>query len=442
MNEHALRTRGAGRRSGRYGLMGGLLAAALLGTAPGMAGEAAPGGAAPVPDAGVVVAWNELAYEIAYAEDQFLTFKGQRALAMMNLAMHDALNTISPVYDRYAYAGEAVRAHPGVAAAQAAYEVLRSQYPGTTARLDSALAESLSLPGTEPGAMEARSAAVDLGRAAAEAVLATRREDGWDAPGTYAYATGPGRYQTTPDWDGFVLQPGFGGARPFALPSATGFRPPPPPQLTSAEYARAYDEVKAFGAAESADRPADQTGYAVWWMEFAEGSVARLARRLVMKQEIGLWAAARLFAHLHVALYDAYVVTWDSKYAYDHWRPYTAIRSAADDGNADTSPDPGWESLLPAPPFPEYVSAHAAGCAAAFTVMADAFGDETRFTMTTITAPDDMPERSFTSFGAAAAECADSRIRLGWHFRYSTDAGLALGERVAAHVLGSRLGPR
>jgi len=154
-----------------------------------------------------------------------------------------------------------------------------------------------------------------------------------------------------------------------------------------------------------------------------------------MEGGMGLRDAARLFAHLHVALYDAYIVTWDSKYDYDHWRPFTAIRSAAQDGNPGTAPDPGWVPLLPAPPFPEYVSAHAAGCAAAFTVMASVFGDEAPFMMTTITAPEGMPERSFSSFADAAAECADSRVQLGWHFRYSTDAGLALGKRVANHVL-------
>jgi hypothetical protein len=143
-----------------------------------------------------------------------------------------------------------------------------------------------------------------------------------------------------------------------------------------------------------------------------------------------------------MALFDGYIVNWDSKYEYNHWRPYTAIRAAADDGNADTSPAPEWQSLRPAPPFPEYASAHATGCAASFAVLTSVWPDEAPFTMTTITAPEGMPERSFPDFRTAAEECADSRVRLGWHFRYSTDAGLELGERVAAHVLRSHLRPR
>ena len=437
MGTFRMRRRDAGRRAGRGSITRSVAGSGVVALALGCAGHVAMGQGAVEAGAAVVVAWNQVGYEVAYAEDEFLTFKGQRALAMMNLAMHDALNTIAPRYKRYAYAGAPAAADAEAAAARAAYTVLRAEYPGAVSRLDSVLARRF-----RRGPEEGRAAAAEIGRSAAEAILTARRDDGWDAQGTYAFGTGVGRYRTTPEWEGFVLQPGFRDSRPFAIPSIEAFRPGPPPALTGAEYARAYDEVKAQGAAASTARTADQTAYAVWWMEFAEGSVNRLARRLVMERGTGLWDAARLFAHLHVALYDAYIVTWDSKYEYDHWRPYTAIRSAADDGNPATAPAPEWQSLLPAPPFPEYVSAHAAGCAAAFTVMASAFGDETPFAMTTITAPDGMPERSLSSFSAAAAECADSRVRLGWHFRYATDAGRALGERVAGHVLRTTLGRR
>jgi hypothetical protein len=196
--------------------------------------------------------------------------------------------------------------------------------------------------------------------------------------------------------------------------------------------------VRKFGAVASTDRSADQTTYAIWWMEFAEGSVNRLARRFVIERSLGLWEAARMFAHLHVALYDGYIATWDAKYEYNHWRPFTAIRHG-DDGNRTTVLDRQWDSLRPAPPFPEYVSAHATACSAAFSVLAAVWPKTQSFTMTTITAPQEMPERTFADFRSAADECADSRVRLGWHFRYSTDAGLRLGERIAGHVLRTQL---
>ncbi len=389
-------------------------------------------------DGSAAIAWNELAYQLAFAEDKFLTFKGHRAFALMHLAMHDALNAIHSVYGRYAYSGDHVPgADPIAAAVQAAYEVLLSQYPGAKAALDAELGRWLD--GVNGGPPRARG--IELGRSTAMAILAKRQKDGWDVAGNYTFQSEPGQYQTTPDWNGFVLQPGFRHAKPFALVAPSQFRPPPPPDLASQLYTSALNEVKDVGAASSASRTAEQTAYAIWWMEFAEGSVNRLARELLAEEHTNLWVASRLFAHLNMALFDVYVAVWDAKYEYNHWRPYTAVRQAASDGNAATVPDATWEPLRPTPPFPEYVSAHAAGCAVAFDLMRRVFGENTSFAMRTVTAPPDMPTRSFGSFTAAAAECADSRVRLGWHFRYATDAGATLGRQVAAHVASTSLTP-
>jgi len=379
----------------------------------------------------VIASWNAKAHEIAFAEDQFLTFKGQRALAMMHIAMHDALNSIVPVYDRYALAGKRVIAHPVPAAAQAAFDVLASQYPDQHARLSVELARWID--SVSSGALRER--AVDLGHAAAQAILARRAEDGFAFQGTYEFRQGPGQYQTTPPWNGFVAQPGFRFARPFALSGPDQFRPPAPPALSSAAYARAFREVKEQGASTGSQRTEDQTAYAIWWMEFAEGSVNRLARQLTADQRTHPWTTARLFAHLGIVLFDSYIAIWDSKYEFNAWRPFTAVRAADGDGNPRTVADPNWTPLRPAPPHPEHASAHAAACAASFGVLERTLGSDVQFTMETTTAPPGMPTRTFASFRAAAAECADSRVRLGWHFRYATDAGLALGRDIARHTV-------
>jgi len=388
--------------------------------------------------ADVVVSWNRVAHDLAFAEDQFLTFKGQRALAMMHLAIHDALNAIVPIYQTYAYNGEPRLGHPIAGAAQAAHDVLITQYPGQRTVLADELARWLA-PIQSDGR---RDGGVAIGRAAAAAVLAGRTGDGWDFAGTYEFVGQPGRYQSAPPWTGVVAQPGFRFARPFVLEYPEQFRPSPPPPLGTTTYARAFNEVKASGAAESARRSEDQTAYAIWWMEFAEGSVNRLARQLVADRHLHLWPAARLFAHIGVALYDVYVATWDAKYTYDHWRPYTAVRGADTDDNRHTQADPAWTPLRPAPPFPEYTSAHAAACAASFGILEQAFGRRVPFTMETTTAPPGMPRRTFSSFRAAATECADSRVRLGFHFRYSTDSGAVLGQQVARYVFGHALRAR
>ena len=191
--------------------------ALVLVLAPGTTAHAVgqhPGQATPVADtmrreslagsdrttAGVIIGWNAVAHDIAVAEDQFLTFKGQRALAMMHLAMHDALNSIVPVYQRFAYAGPQLAAHPVAAAAQGAHDVLVSQYPDQRSRLTTELSHWLD----EVPSGTLREQGIELGRAAAAAILNVRANDRFDFPGTYEFRDGAGQYQTTPPWNGFV----------------------------------------------------------------------------------------------------------------------------------------------------------------------------------------------------------------------------------------------
>ena len=258
----------------------------------------------------------------------------------------------------------------------------------------------------------------------------------------YEFRTGIGEYQTTLPWNGFVLQPGFRDTTPFGLQSPAQFQPPPPPAIDSAAYAAAYNGVQDYGRVDSTVRTPDQTGYAVWWMEFTEGSMNRLARQLVTDGHTPLWQAARMFALLNMSMFDGYVASWDAKYHYNHWRPYTAIRKAGSDGNPATKPERTWEALRPTPPFPEYVSAHSTVCNTSFEIFKRTFGDNTAFTMETTTAPPDTPTRSFRRLSQASAECADSRVLLGFYFRYATDQGMRLGHRVARHLFTHHLRPK
>ena len=385
-------------------------------------------------DSALVPAWSNRAAEAAATEPQAPPFKGVRAFAIMHLAMHDALNAVVPVYRAHAFAGRDHAAHPLAAAAQAAHDVLLALYPQAAAGLRTELAQSLAA--IPDGATRARGLA--LGKRVASATLAARQGDGWDQQGTYRFSSRPGAYQSTLEQKGFVLQPGFRAARPFALSRPSRFRSPPPPPLTSPAYAAAYNEVKEQGRANSGARSADQTAYAVWWMEFSETAFTRVARPGRRAPPAPL-EGARLFALLNASLYDGYIAVWDAKFAHDHWRPHTAIWQAGDDGNPATAPDPAWVALRPALPFPEAPSAHAAGCSISAEVLARTFGAGVPFTMATTSAPPGMPTRRFASFADAADECADSRVRLGWHFRYSTDAGRTLGRQVARHLLAHHL---
>lgn len=384
----------------------------------------------------VIIDWNALTNTVAFDEDQFLTFKGARAYAMVHLAQHDALNGIREDFEQYAFFGEDHGASSIAAAAQAAHDVLLDQYPDRQPDIAALLANHLA---QEPDATR-KNKGVALGQASAAAILAERVGDGFDFQGSYEFQSGPGQYQTTPPHNGFVLQPGFAMARPFAMTSPSQFRPPPPPDLASSEYAAAFNEVKEDGRVDSTTRTPDETGYAVWWMEFVDGSINRLSRELLPSKNLDMREAARFFAHANMTLFDAYIASWDSKYFHNHWRPYTSIREAENDGNDATSPDPTWEPLRVTPPFPEYASAHSVACNAMFEHLKRHLGTF-NFTMSTTTAPPDMPTRSFGSFPEAGAECADSRVKLGFHYRYATDEGIQQGQALASYVFSNFLKP-
>ena len=301
---------------------------------------------------------------------------------------------------------------------------------------------------------KSRDAGIELGEAAAQAVLAKRAGDRWDntaaytfhpmAPGVYAEFS---EHSGTPQ--GFVFGAGWAVVEPFALKSPAQFRSPPPPAINSAEYTRAFDEVRTVGRFNSRTRTADQTHLAFWWKEFAE-SFAQPARAPARAgRATGPLEAARLFALLNVSIMDAYIGAFDSKFFYNHWRPYTAIRWAAHDGNPHTRAEPDWNNThRHTYAFPSYPSAHGTACASAMTVFADTFGDDRWFRMVTpqVDAAGPLSEkipmrpatRSFDSFSAAARECAWSRVYLGIHFRYDSIEGNRLGTRIGQYVVRTR----
>jgi membrane-associated phospholipid phosphatase len=405
------------------------------------------------PTGELVAAWNRQVLEVAEAEDRFLTLKGLRTAAMMHLAVHDALNAIEPRYATWLAPSPAPGADPTAAAAGAAFAVASDQYPGERQRFAAELERWLSRVADGP----AKSAGSELGSATAAAVLAARQEDRWDGEGEYEWQpAAPGVYAElgahsgTPP--GFVFGAGWAQAVPFTLGDPADFRAPPPPPIDSAAYAEALAEVREVGALDSATRTADQTHQAMWWKEFVESSHNRLARRLVREEGLDLWRAARLFALLETSIYDAYLAVFDDKFFYNHWRPYTAIRRASQDGNPATEEDPEWDNLhRHTYAFPSYPSAHGTACAAAATVLADTFGAERPVTMTTERVdrggplsekmPIEPASRTFASFAAAAEECALSRLYLGIHFRYDSVAGTELGRRVGRHVVDGILRP-
>jgi hypothetical protein len=406
-------------------------------------------------NAEVILSWNEKIFEIAVAEDGLLTLKGVRTASLMHIAIHDALNTIVPKYSCYLYDDEIVNANPVAAAVYAAYEVAVNQYPDKQVELEAELNKNLmklsDTEGVEAGEV--------LGKLAAASVLKKRMNDKWNSEADYMWhPMGPGVYAEfnehsgTPE--GFIFGAGWAKAKPFMLPSQDYFRSPPPPEINSDDYTKAFDEVKELGVFESKTRTPDQTHLAMWWKDFVENSHNRLARHLVEKEELNLWDAARTFALMNMAIFDAYISVFDNKFFYNHWRPYTAIRWAANDDNPDTKPDTTWNNLHKHTyAFPSYPSAHGCASAAAMTVLANTLelGDNYSFTMIIEEVDSagpfsgkikmEPPTRSFNSFSDAGMEAAMSRVYLGIHFRYDSVEGYKLGKQIGDYANDNFLTP-
>lgn len=403
----------------------------------------------------ILTSWNEKIMETAIEEDGLLTLKGLRCEAMMHVAIHNALNTINPVYSTHKFEMELSNADPIAATAQAAFEVAVSQYPDQRAVFESMLLQSL----TEVQEGELKKAGITLGKNAAKKILEDRTGDEWDGEAAYTWhPMAPGVYAEfnehsgTPE--GFVFGAGWAAAKPFMLTSQDQFRSPPPPEIKSEDYTKAFNEVKEYGRQKSAVRTIDQAHLAMWWKDFVENSHNRLARELVMKEQLNLWEAARLFALLNMTVYDAYVNVFDNKFHYNHWRPYTAIRWAENDDNPDTAPEPEWNNLHQHTyAFPSYPSAHGTASTAAMTILANTLGkgNDYAFTMTTAEVDKAGPfsgkmkmnpsTRSFSSFSQAGMEAALSRVFLGIHFRYDSEEGFNLGRKIGTYACQNFLLP-
>jgi hypothetical protein len=280
-------------------------------------------------------------------------------------------------------------------------------------------------------------------------MLANRQDDGDTDVVAYTPGTGPDDWQPTPPAFAPALLPQYATLTPFAIDSPDQYRAAPPPSLTSEAYERAFEEVKAIGAVNSATRTAEQTEIARYWAGPSgtvqpPGQWNRIARTVATTQGNSLGENARLFALLNVGMADAVISCWDNKYAYNYVRPVTAIRNAANDGNPDTEADPTWTPLLTTPGHPSYSSGHSSVSAAAATVLGDFFCDDSiAFTDTNeLSAGGATVTRSFDGFWEAAEEAANSRLYGGIHWRFDNEVGLETGREIGGFVANHLLQPR
>ena len=411
----------------------------------------------------------------ALAAEQLGPTRTSRAMAIVQLAVYDALNAIIKRYPGYSGPLPAFGdSSQDAAIAQAAHDTLVALYPRQAERFDAWLRTDLArLPRGR-----ATLNGIGVGRRAAAAILALRAGDGnYDSEPVvgvdYQVGNAPGVWRPDPvSGSPIALGAYWQGVRPFVLASGNQFRAPPPPPLTSEAYTRAFDEVKQLGGdgvRTPTRRTPEQTVVGIYWGYDGTawiGTPVRLYNQIALQLSLAhcgdALELARVLALVNVAMADATMAVWQSKYDYDFWRPVTAVREASPgsgptglgDGNPATIGDPGWTPLgAPAsnltgpnftPPFPAYVSGHAGLGGALFHMLRRLYGDQVPFTFVSdefngITRDNGgrtRPRlaRSFGTLSQAEEENAQSRIYLGVHWQFDKTEGVALGHRVADYV--------
>jgi hypothetical protein len=417
-------------------LGGTLCSAAIDTTMPSRLGVSVPVPSGADVSAAVVMEWNQQAAALTLLPASAQAPVQQtRTMAIVQVAMHDAVNGITGNYATYLSPGTAPDgASPQAAAIAAAHQALLNLFPTHATALDIAYANSLATHGQSPS-----DPGIGYGQSAANAILASRANDGaaqaqfpYDAPGAGA----PGvwvRLNNAP-----ALLPGWGNVTPWVLKDASQFQADPPPALDSEQYARDYNEIKEIGSLNSAIRTTEQTQIATFWRASPTAIWNPVIRQLVAARDQDLSSAARTFALVYLAVADASIACWETKYSYNFWRPQPAIRRGDEDGNDATTQDPNWTPLFATPPHPEYTSGHSVNSSTMANVLSLLFDDDPGFPITvTITGI----TREWKTLSSGVDEVIDARVYSGIHFRTGDVAGARQGRQVARFIFTHALRP-
>jgi hypothetical protein len=382
------------------------------------------------------------------------------SLAMVQGAVYDAVNAIDGGHEPYLVAPPAdPNDSMEAAAATAAFRVLVG-FPERTPPLVGLVPTQLAALQLQydaylanvPGG-DSKTGGIEVGEVAAAAMLTARQNDGRGVPFSYVQGTDPGEWRSGPPQGplgtvGVDPAPWVAFVRPFLVPNVQRLRTDGPNPLRSDAYAKDFNEVKRLGSLTSTKRTADQTAASIFWQDNGAAIWNRVHRSLALGQGLDIVDSARLFAMTDLAAADGAIGCWNDKAYWSFWRPITAIREAAGDGNPATRADPTWVPLfdptvavsgspLVTPGFPDHPSGH--GCVSGATVKAlrAFFGtDEVPFTVVSNKcSPAPCPARSFDRFSDALKEIIDVRVWSGIHFRTADVQGAMLGKKVARYMV-------
>ncbi|GAA4172660.1 vanadium-dependent haloperoxidase [Phytohabitans flavus] len=405
------------------------LAAAVALSSPLLLSSTGTPASATPPTPNAVVTWDALAQESIWDVAQQGPHVQARSFSIIHGAIYDAVNAIArKPYQPYLGAPPATGSESvDAAVATAAFRTLEWLFPAQQAALQTKYDNFMA--GVPNGSSKTAGAAI--GQKTANTMIAFRTNDGAFGSRLWREGTGPGQWRRTP--------PGFGSdggwvmdLKPFLIPDATMFTTSGPPALTSAQYTRDFNEVKAIGAANSTIRTPDQTDSARWWHD-RRLTEWEIKRQLAVKNRLTNLQAARMFAMVDMTEMDALIACYYEKYRWSFWRPFTSIPEAGTDGNPNTVADPAWTPLLITPPHPDYTSGHACFTAASMGALAYFYGtDRMSFSATSA---DTGTTRHFDRFSEAVAEVIEARIWGGIHTRTADVQGALIGARTLAYMI-------
>lgn len=373
--------------------------------------------------------WNRIAVDATTRAMPLDPNTESRILSIVHVAMHDAVNAIQPRFRTFASRPEnAAGASLEAAVASAACTALGALLPNERAAFETECnARLLAIADSD-----SRTRGLAIGKAAAQAMLALRQNDGSTNAAAWPAGKQPGEYRPTPPDFTPALGSLWGNVRPFVLKTSDQFRPAPPPAAGS-ERARAdLEEVRRLGGLHSTERTHEQSEIACFWYEMSTRGWNRIAREVASIRRLDTWEQARLFALVNMAMADGYIAGFEAKYHYNYWRPATLVRESG---------EPEWLAYLRNPPVPDYPSTHSVLGAAAAVVIARSVG--TDLVCFSLTSGDPYPNitRRFWSLSQAARENGASRVLCGVHFSSAVEAGYAQGEAIGTWAYENALTP-
>lgn len=405
----------------------------------------------------MVMFWNEKAATVL--NPGFTQPARTRVFARIQIAVHDALNSIKPKYERYAFHEREQHADPDAAVASAAYWIMKRTTLVGNPPLDQWYNESLaSIPDGE-----SKELGKALGKRSADALIASRTNDGFTqliiSSANPPNGILPGQYRSTltaVNWVPaqtmvpFRILPNWGTVmKPWVIESNQQFRPAGPYGVNSKEYTADFNEVKSKGARVASTRTAEEDRIGKFWSENRPSFIWNdIVRKAIENKKLDAWKTARLFALMHVSMAESISSQLNAGYHFYFWRPETAVRMAATDGNENTTGDPTWLPSLSetptfvTPPIPGYPNSFAAFGGTTAETLRLFFGtDQTSIEITTTSTNPALialkPSFHFSSFSQAARDNSLSMIYNGWDFRKSAMDGEEMGRRIAGYVFNN-----